>query len=82
MDHINDGEISFGVVDTAKFHGSLAVVPNIGKLGLWEVPIVSLLFDLSSQKDDAAVNGKKLGLNNKTSITDTGTSMLFALYNS
>jgi hypothetical protein len=39
-DHDSDGEISFGVVDNAKFHGSLAVVTNVGLSGLWEVPIV------------------------------------------
>ena len=36
----NDGEISFGVVDSSKFTGSLAIVRNVGVTGLWEVPIV------------------------------------------
>ena len=40
-DNVNDGEISFGVVDTAKFSGPLSVVPYIALNGLWEVPIVS-----------------------------------------
>jgi hypothetical protein len=39
-DGIDDGEISFGVVNTNKFRGKLALVPNIARSGLWEVPIV------------------------------------------
>lgn len=76
-DNVDDGEISFGVVDTAKFSGSLAVVPNVGATGLWEVPIVSpLLIPSTYSKDDTFVDGKALGLTNRTSITDTGTSSL------
>jgi Eukaryotic aspartyl protease len=62
-DGIDDGEISFGVVDTGKFSGKLAIVPNVAQSGLWEVPI-----------DDITVGGTSLGLTGRTSITDTGTS--------
>jgi hypothetical protein len=41
VDQTNDGEISFGVVDTSKFSGSLTLVNNVAASGLWEVPIVS-----------------------------------------
>jgi hypothetical protein len=40
-DNTNDGEISFGVVDTGKFQGSLTLVDNVAQTGLWEVPMVS-----------------------------------------
>jgi hypothetical protein len=41
-DNNPDGEISFGIVDTSKFSGNLAIVPNVNLQGLWEVPIVPI----------------------------------------
>jgi Eukaryotic aspartyl protease len=64
-DNLNNGEISFGIIDTGKFSGALTVVPNVGTSGLWEVPVT-----------DASVNGKKLRFQSKTSITDTGTTLM------
>jgi hypothetical protein len=57
---------SFGVINTAKFTGKLTLVPNVATSGLWEVPMT-----------DAFVNGQPIGFVGRTSITDTGTSMLF-----
>jgi cathepsin D len=65
-EHLNDGEVSFGVIDTSKFVGKLSVVPNVATSGLWEAPLT-----------DAFVNGQPMGFVGRTSITDTGTSMLF-----
>ena len=39
-DNNPDGEISFGIIDTSKFTGSLITVPNVNFEGLWEVPLV------------------------------------------
>ena len=64
-DNATDGEISFGVINTSKFSGSLTRVPNVGTSGLWEAPI-----------DDVSINGRKLGFSDKTSITDTGTTLM------
>jgi hypothetical protein len=64
-DKLNDGEISFGVIDSGKFSGKLTLVPNVATSGLWEVPMT-----------DASVNGQPMGFAGRTSITDTGTSML------
>jgi hypothetical protein len=61
-DHNGNGEISFGIVDESKFSGSLIALPNIAINGLWQVSV-----------DDAAINGTRLGIKDRTAIIDTGT---------
>ena len=62
----NDGEISFGSVNSAKFTGDLNYINTItNQLGFWEIPI-----------SDIGVQGKSLGLGGRTAIIDTGTSFI------
>ncbi|KAI9829752.1 MAG: hypothetical protein M1819_005989 [Sarea resinae] len=66
-DGTNDGEISFGDVDTSRFDGDLTWVPAMPDGGLWEVPV-----------DDAGVDGNSshFANSNKTAVIDTGTSFV------
>ena len=67
-DQKNDGEVTFGGLDTSKFdQKTLVTINNVNKNGFWEAPL-----------DAASLNGKDLGLNGRTAILDTGTTLLIA----
>ncbi|KAF7292744.1 Acid protease [Mycena indigotica] len=62
----NDGEITFGALDPAKFDANtLVTVPNVNAQGFWEAAL-----------DGVSVNGQDLGLNGRTAILDTGTTLV------
>lgn len=62
----NDGEITFGALDSSKFDSStLVTVPNVNTQGFWEASL-----------DSISVNGADLGLNGRTTILDTGTTLM------
>jgi len=66
-DGLNDGEITFGGLDQSKFDPKTAVtVDNVNALGFWEAPM------------NISVNGQDLGLTGRTSILDTGTTLIIA----
>lgn len=67
-DQKNDGQISFGGVDSNKFDtNTLVTVPNINRNGFWEAPFI------------ATVNGQSVGLDKgRTAILDTGTTLIVA----
>lgn len=65
-DNLNDGEITFGGLDTTKFDPkTLVSVPNINPQGFWE-----------AQLNGSTVNGVDTGLNGRTTILDTGTTTM------
>jgi hypothetical protein len=65
-DNNNDGEITFGALDTTKFDSTtLITVPNVNQQGFWEASL-----------DDAAVGNQSLGLTGRTAILDTGTTLM------
>ncbi|KXN91695.1 putative aspartic-type endopeptidase CTSD [Leucoagaricus sp. SymC.cos] len=67
-DNKNDGEITFGGTDSAKFDSATVVdLPNVSQQGFWE-----------SAMDAVSVDGKSLGLNGRTAILDTGTTLIVA----
>ncbi|KAI0261484.1 aspartic peptidase A1 [Gloeopeniophorella convolvens] len=67
-DEKNDGEVTFGGLDTSKFdQTTLATLPNVNTQGFWEGAL-----------DDVSVNGQDLGLQGRTAILDTGTTLMIA----
>jgi hypothetical protein len=64
-----DGEVTFGGVDSSKYTGSLVEIPNVSSLGFYEIPIQGV-----------SVNGKTIKSlsTSRTSILDTGTSLMVA----
>lgn len=67
-DNKNDGEITFGGLDTTKFNpATLVTLPNVSKQGFWE-----------SAMDSVSVDGTDLGLTGRTAILDTGTTLIIA----
>jgi hypothetical protein len=67
-DNLDDGEITFGGLNPAKFSiTTLTTVDNLSKVGFWEAAI-----------DAVAVNGRDLRLLNRTAILDTGTTLILA----
>ncbi|KAF8150776.1 aspartic peptidase A1 [Crassisporium funariophilum] len=65
-DNKNDGEITFGGLDTSKFdQQTLITVPNVNKDGFWEADL-----------DAATVDGTDTGLTGRTAILDTGTTLM------
>ncbi|KAJ7454804.1 aspartic peptidase A1 [Mycena latifolia] len=67
-DNKNDGEITFGALDTTKFDpATLTVIPNVNTQGFWE-----------GAMDAVTVDGKDAGLQGRTSILDTGTTLIVA----
>jgi Eukaryotic aspartyl protease len=67
-DKKNDGEITFGGLDPAKFvQSTLVTVNNVNTQGFWEGAL-----------DGVTVNGQNVGLQGRTAILDTGTTLLFA----
>jgi len=66
-DGLNDGEITFGGLDKSKYDTStLATFKNVNRDGFWEGNFT------------VSVNGKSLGLNGRTAILDTGTTLIIA----
>jgi hypothetical protein len=67
-DNLNDGEITFGGLDTAAFDGSTLIdIPNVSTTGFWE-----------GAMDAVSVDGNDLGLQGRTAILDTGTTLIVA----
>ncbi|KAI0050468.1 aspartic peptidase A1 [Auriscalpium vulgare] len=61
----NDGEITFGGLDGTKFDPKTLVnVPNVNQNGFWEAAV-----------DGVSIDGSDLGLQNRTAILDTGTTL-------
>ncbi|KAF8624544.1 hypothetical protein AX15_005847 [Amanita polypyramis BW_CC] len=64
----NDGEITFGALDDTKFDsGTLVTLDNLSKEGFWEAAM-----------DAVSVNGQDAGLQGRSSILDTGTTLIVA----
>jgi hypothetical protein len=64
-DNNNDGDITFGALDTTKFDPkTLVTVSNVNQNGFWEANV-----------DDADIGGQALGLQGRTAILDTGTTL-------
>lgn len=65
-DQKNDGEVTFGAVDPSKFdQNTVVTLQNVNKVGFWEVNM-----------DAVTVDGADLGLNGRTTILDTGTTLM------
>lgn len=65
-DQKNDGEITFGALDKTKFDpATLVTINNVNSQGFWEAPL-----------DAATVDGKDTGLQGRTAIIDTGTTLI------
>jgi len=66
-DGLNDGEITFGGLDQSKFDpNTLVTFQNINPNGFWEGDFT------------VSVDGKDLGLQGRTAILDTGTTLIIA----
>lgn len=62
-DSKNDGEITFGGMDTTKYlKKSLVTIPNASPFGFWEANMGSV-----------RINGKQMVQRNRSAIFDTGT---------
>lgn len=67
-DDKNDGEITFGGLDDTKFDPStLVTFDNAATNGFWE-----------GAMDSVSVDGQDLGLQGRTAILDTGTTLIVA----
>jgi len=67
-DNKGDGEITFGALDTTKFDPqTLVTVDNVSKIGFWEAAV-----------DAITVGGQDSGLQGRTAILDTGTTLIIA----
>ncbi|KAK4167346.1 aspartic peptidase domain-containing protein [Cladorrhinum sp. PSN259] len=69
-DGVNDGQVTFGGVDKAKYTGEITYtnVPEAEKKrGEWTIPM-----------DGAGANGKSANIAGRIAAIDTGTSMIFA----
>jgi hypothetical protein len=67
-DQLNDGEVTFGALDTSKFDSATLVsLDNVNKDGFWEAAM-----------DAVTVDGTDVGLTGRTAILDTGTSLIIA----
>jgi len=65
-DNDNGGEITFGALDTTKFDSTtLVTLPNVNVQGFWEADL-----------NDTAVGGQSLGLQGRSAILDTGTTLM------
>ncbi|KAJ7056627.1 acid protease [Mycena amicta] len=65
LDNKNDGEITFGALDPTKFDpATLVTINNVNTQGFWEGAV-----------DAVTVNGKDAGLQGRTAILDTGTTL-------
>ncbi|KAG6850695.1 hypothetical protein H0H93_009853 [Arthromyces matolae] len=67
-DNKNDGEITFGGLDTTKFDSTtLVTLDNVNTQGFWE-----------GNLDAVTVDGTDSGLQGRTAILDTGTTLIVA----
>lgn len=67
-DQLNDGQVTFGGLDTAKFvANTLVTIPNVNTQGFWE-----------GAMDAITANGNNTGLTGRTAILDTGTTLILA----
>jgi hypothetical protein len=67
-DGLNDGEITFGGLDATKFNAStLTTLSNVSPTGFWEANL-----------DAVSVDGTDTGLQGRTAILDTGTTLIVA----
>lgn len=67
-DQLNDGQVTFGGLDSTKFVAStLVTIPNVSKIGFWE-----------GAMDAVTVNGQNSSLSGRTAILDTGTTLIIA----
>lgn len=67
-DQLNDGEVTFGGLDSTKFvANTLVTIPNVSKIGFWEGAV-----------DAITVNGQDTGMTGRTAILDTGTTLIIA----
>jgi predicted aspartyl protease len=65
-DQKNDGEVTFGALDNSKFtQNTLVTLKNANAQGFWEAAM-----------DAVSVNGADVGLNGRSAILDTGTTLL------
>ncbi|KAF8525835.1 acid protease [Hysterangium stoloniferum] len=68
VDGKNDGEITFGGLDQTKFDSATKVtIPNVNERGFWEGDV-----------DSFTVDGQDSGLQGRTAILDTGTTLIIA----
>ncbi|KAF7313424.1 Acid protease [Mycena chlorophos] len=65
LDHENNGEVTFGSLDPAKFDPSTLVTINSTDSGFWIIPL-----------EGASVNGNAVTLNSTQALMDTGTTLL------
>ncbi|KAI0768109.1 aspartic peptidase domain-containing protein [Trametes elegans] len=67
-DNKNDGEITFGALDETKFDkATLVTFDNVADSGFWE-----------GAMDAVTVDGKDVGLQGRSAILDTGTTLIIA----
>ncbi|EPT01339.1 hypothetical protein FOMPIDRAFT_1023268 [Fomitopsis schrenkii] len=67
-DEKNDGEVTFGGLDASKFDAStLVTVDNVSEDGFWEAAM-----------DGVSADGQDLGLQGRSAILDTGTTLIIA----
>lgn len=65
-DGTNDGEVTFGGLDTSKFDAAtLTTFANVNTQGFWE-----------GAMDSVTVGGQSVGLRGRTAIFDTGTTFI------
>lgn len=70
VDGKNNGQVTFGGMDTSKFDPvTLVTMGNISPKGFWEAPL-----------DGLSVDGNDLGLINRTAILDTGIISFFLVH--
>ena len=67
-DKLNDGQVTFGGLDPTRFsQATLVTLPNVNAQGFWEGAI-----------DAIKVDGQDTGLQGRTAILDTGTTLIIA----
>jgi len=65
--HVNEGEITFGGLDTSKFDSkTLVTLDNDNPRGFWEAKL-----------DGVSVNGDDLGIGSISTVLDTGTTLMY-----
>ncbi|KAJ8496880.1 hypothetical protein ONZ45_g12289 [Pleurotus djamor] len=67
-DKLNDGEITFGGTDATKFDATtVETLKNVNAQGFWEASMPAV-----------SVDGVDIGLNGRTAVLDTGTTLIIA----
>jgi len=65
-DGANDGEVTFGGLDSSKFdQNTLVTINNVNQLGFWEAPMGAV-----------TMNGQQLAVASNAAILDTGTTLM------